>query len=50
MKNHYWVVNEEDDEVYGYYDNLTESEAEDLLEHLSERNPYSSFDIDSDRL
>lgn len=50
MKNHYWVVNEEDDEDYGYDDNLTYSEAEDLLERLSERYPYSSFDIDSDRV
>lgn len=47
MKEHFFVVNEDEDEVYGFEDGLTEHEAEDLLEYLSAEKPYASFDIDS---
>lgn len=47
MQEHFYVVNEDNDEVYGYYDGLTEQEAEDLLESLYDQNPYASWDIDS---
>ena len=49
MSEHFWVVNEDDDEVYGYEDNLSEREAEALLDRLSAKDPYSSWDIDSSR-
>lgn len=47
MQEHFYVVNEDNDEVYGYYDGLTEQEAEDLLESLYDQNPDASWDIDS---
>jgi hypothetical protein len=49
MSEHFWVVKEDDDEVYGYEDNLSEREAEALLDRLSAKDPYSSWDIDSSR-
>ena len=49
MSEHFWVVNEDDDEVYGYEDNLSEREAEALLDRLLAKDPYSSWDIDSSR-